>query len=137
MQAENNFKYEVVMLIDDNEIDVFINENIIKGCGFAENVFKNTSTKSAIEFLKNISMNRLFDSRYIPTYIFLDINMPMLDGFQFIEEFEKLDDKISSSCKIVMLSSSVSPEDEKRARASKCVVEYVYKPLTEKILKKL
>src|SRR5574337_1124717 len=101
-------KYDIVMLVDDNDIDNFINERMIRGCNFAETIYVNTSTRSAIEFLKNLSVNKNLRKDHLPTIIFLDINMPILDGFQFIEEFEKLDESLVTSIRIVMLTSSIN-----------------------------
>lgn len=137
IKTKTAYKYDIVMLIDDNEIDNFINEQIIKGCLFSENVFVNTSTTSAIEFLKNISISKLMCEGHLPHYIFLDINMPLLDGFQFIEEFQKLDKKITSAIKIVMLTSSINPVDIEKSKQYRSVVTFLHKPLTEEALELL
>lgn len=128
-------KYPVVMLIDDNEIDNFINERMIKGCSFADKIYVNTGAKSALEFLKNVasmdSKNELF-----PDIVFLDINMPLMDGFMFIEEFNKM--KLSDKdTKIILLTSSVSPEDENKSTEYPIVRKFVRKPLTESTLASL
>ncbi|HEU4718164.1 MAG TPA: response regulator [Bacteroidia bacterium] len=127
-------QHNVVMLIDDNDIDNFINERMIRGCNFAETCYVNTSTMSAIEFLKNLSVKKDLDANYLPSVIFLDINMPMLDGFQFIEEFEKLDKKITEPVSIVMLTSSINPADMERSKKYPSVKGFFHKPLTEEQL---
>src|SRR5687768_14869416 len=81
----------VVLSIDDNDIDNFINERMVKGCAFSDVVYINTSTRSAIEFLRNLAANPEVPVSVFPTVIFLDINMPILDGFQFLAELEKFD----------------------------------------------
>ena len=127
-------KYDIVMLIDDNDIDNFINERMIQGCNFSDTTYINTSTRSAIEFLKNLSVNKALRKDHLPSIIFLDINMPILDGFQFIEEFEKLDPEIVSRIKIVMLTSSINPSDIERAKNYPSVKGFIHKPLTEESL---
>ena len=79
-------KYNSVMLIDDNEIDNFINQKMIEGCNFAERIYVHTSGKSAIEFLCNLARIKEVPEELIPEIIFVDINMPIMDGFQFLEE---------------------------------------------------
>lgn len=131
-------KYNTVMLVDDNDIDNFIDEKLIKAFDFAENVYVHTSAKSALESLKNLSLTQdKIPVELIPQYLFLDINMPFLDGFNFLDEFEKLDTQIKSMIKIVMLTSSVNPDDIEKSKKYPRVSKFIHKPLTEKILSQL
>ena len=126
------------MLVDDNEIDNFIDEKLIKAFDFAENVYIHTSAKSALESLRNLSLTQdKLPEELIPQFLFLDINMPFLDGFNFLDEFGKLDDQITSKIKIVMLTSSVNPEDIEKSKKYPLVFKFIHKPLTEKILSQL
>ncbi|HEX8516377.1 MAG TPA: response regulator [Bacteroidia bacterium] len=132
------YKYRSVMLIDDNEIDNFINERLVKAYYFAENVYVHTSTKSALEFLKNIEVTiSEMPVELIPSYILLDINMPILDGFHFLEEFEKFSEKLRNQIKIVMLTTSLNPLDTEKSKSYKNVVKFLHKPLTESELAEL
>jgi CheY-like chemotaxis protein len=125
-------KYKTVMLIDDNEIDNFINERLIKAYLFAENVYVHTSTKSALEFLKNLEVT-LSDipADLIPSHILLDINMPILDGFHFLDEFDKFKPQIKDNIKIIMLTTSLNPMDMEKSKTYKQVIKFLHKPLTE------
>jgi CheY-like chemotaxis protein len=73
----------------------------------------------------------------IPEVIFLDINMPIMDGFQFIEEFDKLAKEFKSRSKIVMLTTSVNPTDIERSQKNNYIVKYINKPLTQEMLTSL
>jgi CheY-like chemotaxis protein len=132
------YKYKTIMLIDDNEIDNFINEKLIKAYHFAENVYVHTSTKSALEYLKNVEVT-LNDIPHdlIPSHILLDINMPILDGFHFLEEFEKFSLELIEKIKIVMLTTSLNPMDIEKSKNYKQVVKFIHKPLTENELSDL
>ncbi|HYV94397.1 MAG TPA: response regulator [Chitinophagales bacterium] len=69
-----------------------------------------------------------------PTVLFLDINMPTWTGWEFLENYDKLDEKIKRQIKIYMLSSSVDPKDKERARDDRNVVDYIVKPVNSKIV---
>lgn len=124
----------VVLLIDDNDIDNFINERMVKGCNYSDVVYINTSTRSALEFLKNLTVNPAVTPAMYPTVIFLDINMPILDGFQFLAELEKFDYDFVKNLKVIMLTSSINPADQEKAMRSKLVRGFLHKPLTQEAL---
>ncbi len=79
----------------------------------------------ALEFLSNSTHNK----SSLPEIILLDINMPLMDGFEFLKEFEKLDNDIKLKCKIFMLTSSNNEQDKERAFKSEYVIGYILKPL--------
>ncbi|MGB3618082.1 MAG: response regulator [Catalinimonas sp.] len=137
MAAEKSTKYNVVMLIDDNEIDNLINQKMIEASSIAEHVFTHTGARSAIEFLKNVEKMSNGDQSFLPDLIFLDIDMPLMDGFQFLEEFEKLSETVKAHCGVVMLTSSINPQDLNKAKRSHFVKKYINKPLTQENLEKL
>lgn len=125
---ERSGKYNKVMLVDDNPLDNMVNGKLMQTTGFAANTFSFESGKETLEFLKKASADE------IPEVIFLDIIMPQMDGFQFLEEFEKLGDAILAKCKVVLLSTSDSFKDLNRANKNKLVRKFLNKPLTPEIL---
>ncbi|MDW3649136.1 MAG: response regulator [Bacteroidia bacterium] len=127
---DNMATYKSVMLIDDNEIDNIINEKIIEANSFADNILVFQTGQEALDFL-NTNQN---DEDVLPEIVFLDINMPIMDGFQFLEDFEKFSETVLEKCKIIMLSSSISPKDIDRAASSKYVKKYLNKPLNARYL---
>jgi CheY-like chemotaxis protein len=129
-------KYHTVMLIDDNEIDNLINQKMIEAASIAGNIYTHTGAKSAIEFLRNMEKLEVAD-KVLPDVIFLDIDMPLMDGFQFLDEFEKLTNVAKKKCKIVMLTSSINPQDFNRSKKYENVRLYLNKPLSHDSIVKL
>ena len=119
------------------EIDNYINEKILISTKFAETVLVQTSSKSAIEYLQNINKEDKDHSQAVPGMIFLDVDMPVHDGFKFLHDFESLPDFIKDHCKVVLLTNSINPKDIERAKESPYLADYVNKPLSEEILNKL
>jgi CheY-like chemotaxis protein len=128
-----NGKYPLVMLIDDNDLDIMVNKKLIESENFSSNVVSHTSAQNALDYLK---ANASADDK-IPNVIFLDIMMPEMDGFGFIDEFGKLDDAVKKKTHIVMLSTTESFKDLNRANQSPYVYKFLNKPLTAPVLKAL
>ena len=129
-KTPTSYRFSKVLLVDDNEIDNFINERILNSSFFAENVIVRNSADSAIAFLKENSAN----AEALPKFVFLDLNMPVKDGFAFLEEFNGLSNEVKKNCRVIVLSSSISPDDINRASTNPYVHKYLNKPLSEKYL---
>ena len=102
-------KHRTVVLIDDNEVDNIITKKYLLDIDFAENIVIKSSAIKALDYLRTI------EEKNIPEIIFLDIRMPEMDGFEFLERYTYLDDKIKKKSKIIMLSSSLDHEDISKA----------------------
>lgn len=121
------------MLIDDNEIDNLINQKMIESADITGDIYTHTSAKSALEFLRNIEKTEVA-VKVLPNIIFLDLDMPLMDGFQFLGEFAKLSDVTKATCKIVMLTSSINPQDLDQSKKFPAVKLYLNKPLSREAL---
>lgn len=129
--ADTKLKYYAVMLIDDNEIDNLINQKMIEAAEITEHIYTHTGARSAIEFLRNLEKLEDESKKVLPEVIFLDIDMPLMDGFQFLDEFEKLSDTTKNNCKVVMLTSSINPQDVNKSKKYTYVKKYINKPLSQ------
>jgi CheY-like chemotaxis protein len=129
-------KYRTIMLIDDNEIDNLINQKMIEAASIADTIYTHTGAKSALEFLRNVEHLPNADS-VLPEIIFLDIDMPLMDGFQFLDEFEKLSNAIKRKSSIIMLTSSINPQDFNRSKKYLQVKLFLNKPLSQESIAKI
>ncbi|QSE99358.1 response regulator [Fulvivirga lutea] len=119
------------MLIDDNEIDIFINQKVLEFNDFASEIVNIQAAQQAIDSLNNATKED------VPDVIFLDLNMPIIDGFKFLFEFSKMDDIVRNNTKIIVLTSSDNARDKEKVAANPDVVAFVSKPLTDKKLAEL
>ena len=120
----------LVMLVDDNETDNFISRRIIEISKFANEIEVKNSGQSALDYLTENRDNQ----DKIPDIIFLDINMPIVDGFIFLYEFEKFSEKVRDKCKVIILSSSDNKRDIDKIVNNNHVIKFITKPLTEHAL---
>ncbi len=121
-------RFKTCLLIDDNYIDNFVTRKILEGSNFVDEIIVVRSATEAIEALSNGSIK--------PDVIFLDVRMPLMGGFEFLDEYDKIDiDK--TAIKIFMLSSSLDPLDMRKSTDNKYITQFIHKPLTQKALEEL
>ena len=123
-------KVKSVMLIDDNEIDTFINQKIIESLNFAERIQTFSSGVDALNYLKLVEDMNAYHRLFAPQIILLDINMPIMDGFAFLNEFDKFKIFKQHPITIFMLSTSTNPNDIDKANNNNNVSGILSKPLT-------
>lgn len=121
---------DLVMLVDDNDTDNFISKRIIEITKFAKKVEIKNSGKSALQYLEDNQNN----PENLPDLIFLDINMPIVDGFVFLFEFEMFPEELKKKCKVVILSSSDNKRDIEKIVDNEYVIKFITKPLTDSAL---
>jgi len=113
------------MLIDDNEIDLKINSKIIFLAKLFEEIIICHSGEESLDYLSKY----INQPEKLPDFILLDIQMPEMDGFEFLDHYKRLSKDFTSRCPVAMLSSTLDFGDIKRAEANAFVVKLLKKPL--------
>lgn len=125
-----NSKGKNIMLIDDNKFENYYNQKVFNRFNPELKLFIYDSANDALDVL-------LSDAKMFPDYIFLDLNMPGVNGWDFINIYiEKLLPK-GKSTQLILLTTSENPDDMEKAKSLKVVNSYIPKPLNSEILKTL
>lgn len=129
-----NKKLKTIMLVDDDANTNLLNEIIISKMNIAEEIIIFQNGKLALDFLTVKNKEEQFPQ---PDIILLDINMPLMNGWDFIEEYKKIDKDQKAGILVVMLTSSINYEDRDRALNSGVVTEFINKPLDEIMIREI
>ena len=118
---------KTLTLVDDDDIFVFLTTKIIEQTNLVDLIKVFGNGLDAINFLKENKNN--VDA--LPDIILLDLSMPIMNGWQFLEEYNKLNPTIGKKITIYICSSSISPDDITRAKTISEVSDYIIKPITK------
>ncbi len=116
----------VIAVIDDDTVYQFTASRTLKATKLADQVLQFPNGQEALTFLQHNAT----EANKLPDIIFLDINMPVTDGWMFLDEFQKLKEEFPKDIRIYMVSSSIDPRDLNRAQSNPSVSEYVEKPVS-------
>ncbi len=117
------------IVIDDSKLDCFIADKIIQNTGRSASINTFQQPAEALEHIKNVNA-----TREGKTIVFVDIQMPIMNGFEFVEAFEALDEEFKKPFIIYMLSSSINENDITRVRRYPSVKQFLNKPLSAKTM---
>lgn len=132
-----NKKLNCILLIDDDEPTNFLNRIAVEQMGCTRHVAIAQSGKEALEFLMGHRPTGRMEDCPHPDLIFLDINMPAMDGWEFLEKYKKLPRENKADIVLIMLTTSLNPDDEERTRQIPEIAGFENKPLKEPQLERL
>lgn len=131
-----NKKLQEVLFIDDDKILNFVNTRLFKKEGFSRVIcFENGN--DAVVYMKKKYIGPKIEHDQNLVLIFLDLNMPYMNGWEFLKVFDDIKDVIITQIKIIILTSSFNPEEMEKGKKHKDVVAYINKPLTSEMLSKV
>ena len=122
-----------ILLVNDNDTDNFISKTLLEKSNIAKKITIKTSAKEALDYLDELQKN----SKPFPTIILLDLNMPLITGFEFLNFFSLYNKDVIKRCGIFILSSSSDTADIYKAKRLRYVQDYFIKPLTKDKIEKL
>ena len=123
-------KFKSILLIDDNSADNRYNQIILEEMNIVDNVDIVVNGLEAINYLKKENQNP-------PELIFLDINMPKMNGWEFLEQYKHLDTEQKARVVIVILTTSANPDDIKKAKQIQEVTGFETKPLSKEMMSEI
>lgn len=123
-----------IMLIDDDQINNLISRETIKHFDPSINVVEYEKPDQALSFLTNQSTLRI---QNLPDVIFLDINMPLINGWTFLDKYRHILQFLNADIELFLLTSSINHKDMQKAQSFPIISHYISKPLTVKVLEKI
>ena len=131
---ESSGKYNCVLLVDDDGVTNFINNRLLKKLNLTDCIQTAINGKEGLKYLAEYAKS---NENTCPELIFLDLNMPVIDGFEFLDEFNKLTFANKEKVKVIILTTSTHQKDINQIVSQKSI-GYINKPLTEeKVLQAL
>ncbi|MBQ0733806.1 response regulator [Aquimarina celericrescens] len=121
-------KIALACIIDDDDMYVSLVKKIIEAKNLCQNLMVFQNGKAALNYFEVILSN--LDQKSIPEIIFLDLNMPVMDGWEFLDNFTRIKNKLGKAITLYVVSSSINPVDIERAKSINSVKDYLIKPVT-------
>ena len=121
--------FDKVMIIDDNNLDLYIAAKLITNNNFSKYVLEYNNASAALEFLAENQENK----DVLPQIIFVDIYLPLMNGFEFLEHYKLLSPTLTDNCKIIMVSSTIDDRDIFRAKHDQSISLFAVKPITKSV----
>ena len=123
-------KLKCILLVDDDTEDNEFHKMVIEEMNITERIEIALNGLEALNFLKE-------ENQTAPDIIFLDVNMPKMNGWEFLEEYHKLTREQKAKVVIIMLTTSLNPADKKRAEQFPDITDFNSKPLTEEMMNEI
>lgn len=122
-----------VMCIDDDDMTRMLLEFVFEDTQFCAKLVTAINGKEGLDYFEN-QFQLPYEGRELPDVIFLDLNMPVVNGWAFLDYLENKAEFFVTQVKVIVLSSSVNPTDRVRAEEHPLVIKFISKPLVQEIL---
>lgn len=123
---------DTILFIDDDPITLMLCKMVISKASFSKEIATAKNGEEALQYFDKL--NETEEEKGVPQLIFLDLNMPVMGGWEFLDSFST--DKYSkyNSIKVIILSSTVDPEDMKKSKGYPMILDFLSKPISKEML---
>lgn len=126
---------DLVLCVDDDSITLMLCKMVITKSSFSKEIATATNGEEAIKYFDNLKKgNKTTTAIKQPQLIFLDLNMPVMGGWEFLDSFSTSNYSDFSNVKVIILSSTIDPEDLNKAKKYPMVIDFLSKPITKDML---
>ena len=122
---------ELIMCVDDDPITLMLFKKVVNKALFAKEIINAANGEEAIILINTISNTTNLKT---PQLIFLDLNMPLMNGWEFLDLFNASNFFNLNNTKVIILTSTIDPEDIKKSKSYSNVIEFLSKPITIEML---
>ncbi len=130
---------DLILCVDDDPITLMLCKMVITRSAFANHIVTAQNGEEALHYFDDLRKNNLSTtiSEY-PKLLFLDLNMPVMGGWEFLDHFSQEEYRISfANCKVIVLSSTIDPDDIMKAKTYPMVLDFLSKPISKEMLEEL
>ena len=131
--------YDLILCVDDDPITLMLCKMVISKSSFSKEIITAQNGEEALNYFDNLKLNNLGEkiNKYA-TLVFLDLNMPVMDGWDFLDHFSKEEyTSFFKDTKVIVLSSTIDPADINKSKTYPMVIDFISKPITKEVLENL
>jgi len=130
---------DLILCVDDDPITLMLCKMVISKSSFATEIITAQNGEEALNYFDDLKLNNLgAEIKKYPSLVFLDLNMPVMDGWEFLDHFSKEEyTSAFKNTKIIVLSSTIDPNDIEKSKTYSMVLDFLSKPITKEIVENL
>jgi CheY-like chemotaxis protein len=131
--------YDLILCVDDDPITLMLCKMVILKSSFSKEIITAQNGEEAVDYFNNLKLNNLdVPIKNYPKLVFLDLNMPIMDGWDFLDHFSTEEyTAYFKDTKVIVLSSTIDPEDINKSKTYPMVIDFISKPITKEVLENL